>query len=107
MRASAAALHAFGQTVAGLGLGSVLLGYLSDSFAARAFTGDYAATCLAASGTPSSTCLAASATGLQQAMLAVGGFLLIAIYNYLSAARVLPGEIREAGQATAEFAPAH
>src|SRR3546814_6153142 len=30
MRASAAALHSFGQTVAGLGIGSVLLGSLSD-----------------------------------------------------------------------------
>ncbi|MBB3981968.1 MFS family permease [Sphingobium fontiphilum] len=34
MRASAAALHAFGQTVAGLGPGSVVLGYFSDRLAA-------------------------------------------------------------------------
>src|SRR3546814_4613485 len=43
MRASAAALHSFGQTVAGLGIGSVLLGYLSDRLADSNFAGDYAA----------------------------------------------------------------
>src|SRR3546814_4990037 len=48
MRASAAALHSFGQTVAGLGIGSVLLGYLSDRLADSNFAGDYAAICLAA-----------------------------------------------------------
>jgi len=93
MRASAAALHAFGQTVAGLGIGSVLLGYLSDRLAARVFAGDYRASCLAATGQPAPDCLAASATGLQQAMLLAGLVLLVAIYNYVRAARALSHEI--------------
>jgi len=89
MRASAAALHAFGQTAAGLGIGSVLLGYLSDHLAAQAFSGNYAAQCLAAKAAKSATCLSASATGLQHAMLAIGGVLLIAIYNYVRAGQRL------------------
>lgn len=101
MRASAAALHAFGQTVAGLGIGSVLLGFLSDKFAAHAFAGDYAATCLAQKGTTLPACLAASASGLQHAMLAVGGVLLVAIYNYIRAARALPREVAEGTTAPA------
>jgi predicted MFS family arabinose efflux permease len=92
MRASAAALHSFGQTVAGLGIGSVLLGFLSDRFAARAYAGDYARQCLEATGERAPDCLAASASGLQQAMMAVGSVLLIAIYNYIAAARRFPAE---------------
>jgi predicted MFS family arabinose efflux permease len=93
MRASAAALHSFGQTVAGLGLGSVLLGYLSDRLAAQHFIGNYRKECLAAIGPPTPSCLHASALGLQQAMLLAGLVLLIAIYNYSRAARALPREI--------------
>jgi MFS family permease len=94
MRATAAALHAFGQTVAGLGIGSVLLGYLSDRFAAAAFAGHYAADCVAVKGGHASpACVTASASGLQHAMLAVGGFLLVAIGNYLFAARALAREV--------------
>lgn len=96
MRASAAALHSFGQTVAGLGLGSVILGYLSDRLAAAAYPGDYAAACLSERGPPTASCLAASATGLQQAMMAVGVVLLVAVYNYWRASRALPGETAEA-----------
>ncbi len=93
MRASAAALHSFGQTVAGLGIGSVLLGFLSDRLAASSFAGDYARMCLAAKpGMAPHECLVAAANGLQHAMLAIGVFLPIAIYNYLRAARSLPHE---------------
>src|SRR3546814_6474443 len=72
MRASAAALHSFGQTVAGLGIGSVLLGYLRDRLADSNFAGDYAAICIAAKqGQAPGACAEAAATGLQHAMLAV------------------------------------
>ena len=97
MRASAAALHAFGQTVAGLGIGSVALGYLSDVQADYHFAGDYAARCLAVhAGGPAPGCLAASATGLQQSMLISALVLIVSVLNYLAAARHLP---REAGAA--------
>ncbi|WP_404477308.1 spinster family MFS transporter [Novosphingobium sp. BL-52-GroH] len=90
MRASAAALHAFGQTVAGLGIGSVALGYLSDLLADYHFSGDYAATCLGqhAAAVPAQ-CLVASATGLQQSMLISASVLAVAVANYLAAGKNL------------------
>lgn len=99
MRASAAALHSFGQTVAGLGIGSVLLGYLSDRLAAQAFAGDYRAICLSVASDRSPSCLEASAVGLQRAMLLAGLVLLVSIYNYLKAAQALPREISVARSA--------
>jgi predicted MFS family arabinose efflux permease len=94
MRASAAALHAFGQTVAGLGLGSVALGYLSDVLASYQFSGDYSAVCVRhAASTVDDSCLVASAAGLQQSMLISASVLAIAVVNYVMAARSLPGEL--------------
>ncbi len=93
MRASAAALHSFGQTVAGLGLGSVVLGYLSDRLAAFLYAGDYAADCLAsASARPTPACLAASADGLQLSMQVAACVLVLAVIHYMLAAKDLPGE---------------
>jgi MFS family permease len=91
MRASAAALHAFGQTVAGLGIGSVALGWLSDRLAARAYAGDYRAECL--HGMAGGLCGEASAQGLQHAMMAAGLVLIGAIVLYLRAGRALRCEI--------------
>jgi len=95
MRASAAAIHSFGQTVMGLGLGSVLLGYLSDRLAAAAFAGNYAENCLGVKGHAllSPACHEASAVGLQRAMMAIAAFLLLSIASYLAAARSLPREV--------------
>ncbi len=95
MRASAAAFHAFGQTVAGLGIGSVTLGWLSDRLATRAFPGDYARACLSAPRPLPAACTHASAEGLQHAMIAVGCVLLVAIVHYLLAARALAREVRD------------
>lgn len=90
MRASAAALHAFGQTVAGLGLGSVILGYLSDVLASYNFPGNYSEVCLGRDASRvAHGCLAASADGLQQSMLLAASVLAIAVVNYLIAARSL------------------
>lgn len=92
MRASAAALHAFGQTVAGLGLGSVLLGWLSDRLAAQAYAGDYQADC--AQKAVTLECSVGAAQGLQHAMMAVGVVLIAAIVLYLRAAKALRREIQ-------------
>lgn len=98
MRASAAALHAFGQTVAGLGIGSVALGWLSDRLATQAYAGDYRAECLR--GSVRGACGEASAQGLQHAMMAAGSVLLGAIFFYLRAAHAVRREIpNEAGSA--------
>lgn len=94
MRATAAAIHAFGQTVFGLGLGSVFLGWMSDRLASSHYGLSYAADCIARkTGIPSPACTAASGTGLQQAMLLLGLFLLLGIISYWLAARSITVEI--------------
>jgi MFS family permease len=94
MRATAAAIHAFGQTVFGLGLGSVFLGWMSDRLASRHYGAGYVADCLARrSGEPSLSCATASGSGLQQALLLLGLFLLLAIISYWIAAGSIAGEI--------------
>src|SRR5690606_33484327 len=92
MRATAAAIHAFGQTVFGLGLGSVLLGGISDKLAHDYYPGDYQTDCLG-SGVASAACTAASGSGLQQAMLLVGLALAAALSLYWIAARNIRREI--------------
>ncbi|WP_257538569.1 MFS transporter [Sphingobium sp. CFD-1] len=93
MRASAAALHSFGQTVAGLGLGSVVLGYLSDRLAAFLYKGNYAVDCLASGNMrPPAACLSAAADGLQMSMQLCALVLLIAVLHYVFAAKNLPLE---------------
>lgn len=93
MRASAAALHSFGQTVAGLGLGSVLLGYLSDHLAAWRYGAGYASDCVgAAGGSMTRACLQAAAGGLQLSMAATAFVLVLAVFLYLRAATNLPAE---------------
>lgn len=94
MRATAAAIHAFGQTVFGLGLGSVFLGWMSDILARSNYGETYASDCQIAGNEPaSSLCTAAAGTGLQQALLLLGLFLLLAILCYWLAARSIAGEI--------------
>lgn len=96
MRATAAAIHAFGQTVFGLGLGSVFLGWMSDRLASSYYGRSYAVDCLARkAGAPSALCATASGTGLQQALMLLGLFLLLAIASYWVAARYIEAEIAE------------
>lgn len=93
MRASAAALHAFGQTVIGLGLGSVVVGALSDSFTRSAYGPGYMTACRS-NKMLTGLCAAASATGLQQAILAISFVLVLAIFCYARASIALPLEIQ-------------
>ena len=94
MRATASAIHAFGQTVFGLGMGSAFLGWMSDWLARRAFGAGYAEVCLSAKRqAPTALCQAASGTGLQQALLLLGLFLLLAMACYWIAARSIAREI--------------
>lgn len=95
MRASAAALHAFGQTVAGLGLGSVLLGYLSDRLAGFLYNGNYAVDCLVSDKARlPAACLSAAASGLQLSLQVSASVLLIAVLHYCLAAKNLPHEVK-------------
>lgn len=93
MRATAAAIHAFGQTVFGMALGAAFLGLMSDRLAARAYGTGYAAACQSAHLHPGLACSTASGTGLQQALMLLGLFLLLAIGCYAIAARSIAGEI--------------
>jgi predicted MFS family arabinose efflux permease len=101
MRATAAALHGFGQAVGGLAIGSVILGYLSDKLASNAFGPDYQKVCLGVKKgvAPVPECLSASASGLQHAMLAIGFFLIISVVCFYFAARSLPREIEASERA--------
>lgn len=93
MRATAAAIHAFGQTAFGLGLGSAFLGYMSDVLATARYGQQYASQCLGGGASASASCAEAAGTGLQQALLMLGLFLLLAIICYWLAARSISGEI--------------
>jgi predicted MFS family arabinose efflux permease len=94
MRATAAAIHAFGQTVFGLGLGSAFLGWMSDRLAKGHYGTGYTMDCLALkSGAASEACTTASGIGLQQALLLLGFFLLVAVASYWIAAQNISGEI--------------
>jgi MFS family permease len=93
MRASAAALHAFGQTVIGLGLGSVVVGASSDALTRHAFGPGYDELCANVKFL-TGRCAEASATGLQQAILAISAVLALAILCYWRASIALPREIQ-------------
>ena len=77
MRASASFLLSFVLFLIGVGLGPTLVGFLSDQFAAHAFTmGDYAALCPAGSARAGSAealvtaCKAASGAGITRSIAA-------------------------------------
>ena len=93
MRATAAAIHAFGQSAFGLGLGSAFLGYMSDVLATARYGQQYASQCLGVGASASASCAEAAGTGLQQALLMLGLFLLLAIICYWLAARSISAEI--------------
>ncbi len=95
MRASTAALHTFGVIALGLGTGATLLGYLSDRFAAAQYGANYESCLKVAAESQSAACSAASAAGLQDAMFAVGGFLLLSIVLFALAGRTLVNELKD------------
>lgn len=85
MRASGVALYTLLYTLIGSGLGPVFVGGMSDTFAARAYTGSYITDCpngLAPKGALAervAACAEASASGLQMALsLAVLSFFVAA-----------------------------
>ncbi|WP_422342794.1 spinster family MFS transporter [Parasphingorhabdus sp.] len=94
MRATAAAIHAFGQTCFGLGIGSAFLGFMSDWLAKLSYGSSYGEECLVAGNVSvGAACSEAAGTGLQQALLLLGLFLVLAIFCYWLASRSIAGEI--------------
>jgi len=95
MRASTAALHTFGVIALGLGTGVTLLGYLSDRFAGQHYGPNYDSCLKVASDAQSAACKAASAAGLQEAMFALGIFLLLSIVLFALSSRTLVSELKD------------
>lgn len=91
MRASATAILTLTMSVLGMTLGPITAGWLSDIFAARAFVGDYAATC--ADATMIATCAAASAEGLRTALVTVCSLYVVAGILFYRVAGHLPCEL--------------
>lgn len=87
MRATAASLVGIVTNLVAAGGGPMMVGLLSDRFAARAYGPGFAADCAAAA--PSAACTAASAEGLTMAMLATASLFLWAAFHLLLAARTI------------------
>jgi hypothetical protein len=100
MRASASFISIFITTLVGLGLGPALLGFLSDTLAAHAFTlGDFAASCPGGKAPAGSAltlrqaCETASATGLRRAMLWSMSIFAWSSLHYFLASRTLKKDL--------------
>ncbi|MBU1374717.1 MAG: MFS transporter [Alphaproteobacteria bacterium] len=96
MRASATALLSVVMSLVGMTTGPVVTGWLSDLFAARAFTlGDYAA-CSADGGAADLTeaCRVASAVGIRNALVVIVTLFWWASLHYLLAARSIRAELQ-------------
>lgn len=114
MRASAAALFGLVFSTAGPGMGPLLLGFLSDLFASRAFThGDFAVLCTGGGAAQQAApglieaCAAASRYGLNQAFLMqlTVCFLGSGLFFLLSARRLREDVYQEQAQAPALAQP--
>jgi predicted MFS family arabinose efflux permease len=98
MRASATALLSVVMSLVGMTTGPVVTGWLSDLFAAQAFTlGDYAA-CATDGRTAELTeaCRVASAAGIRNALVVIVTLFWWASLHYLLAARSIRAELKPA-----------
>lgn len=93
MRATATALVSLTMSLIGMTTGPVVTGWLSDLFAARAFTlGDYAVLCPGGGSKATAladACRVASASGIRTALIIVVALLWWAAAHYLLAARAI------------------
>ncbi len=100
MRASATAILSLIMSIVGMTTGPVFTGWLSDLFAARAFTlGDYAALCPGTAHTAlADACRIASASGIKMALIIVVSLFWWAALHFFLAARTLKPELQAAIQ---------
>jgi len=95
MRATAAFVFFFVTTLVGIGLGPVVLGFVSDLYAGAAFAGgDYAGMCHAGTAVVRSSvvqerCAAASTAGIRYALLSGMLFYLWSAMHYYLASRAM------------------
>jgi MFS family permease len=89
MRSSSAAIYGLITSLIGLGLGPLLIGFLSDCYARRSYAaGSFDLDCAAAHA-QGAACLQASATGLQWGAMTCALLYLGAAVHYLFAAKTV------------------
>jgi len=95
MRASASAVLNLFYSLIGLGIGPLLIGWLSDRFAASGYSGGQMAYAHCGSIPKQLACAEAAADGLQQAMTAFSLFYLVGGAIVLLSSRTLPQDLRD------------
>ncbi|BAK68478.1 major facilitator superfamily protein [Sphingobium sp. SYK-6] len=93
MRGTASAIIIFFQNLVGMGIGPLFVGFLSDTFAARMFAGDYAAQCHGSTAQTAVECAAAGTLGIRYAMVICACFAFWAAFHYWKASRTLKDDI--------------
>lgn len=93
MRATITAITFLAHSFIGLSFGPLLLGFLSDRFAAASYDGAFAADCLGGKGSAGfdTACRVASAAGLQEAMILMSFAYVVGALFYFLAGRTLSG----------------
>ncbi|MDP3669071.1 MAG: MFS transporter [Telluria sp.] len=111
MRATSSAIMMMTMTLIGHGMGPPVIGFLSDFFASRAFTGGlYKGLCMGGAAAPAlgsalaDACLRASAAGIRNSMLCFVLVLVWAALLYLRAAKTYRADLHEPRE-TAVVAP--
>jgi MFS family permease len=96
MRASATAILSLIMSIVGMTTGPVITGWLSDLFAARAFTlGDYATACPALVGSGlADACRVASASGIRTALIIIVSLFWWASLHFFLAARSIRDDLK-------------
>ncbi|MCW2363140.1 MULTISPECIES: spinster family MFS transporter [Sphingobium] len=93
MRGTASAIIIFFQNLVGMGIGPLFVGFLSDTFAARAYAGNYAAECHGAVGQAAIDCAAAGTVGIRYGMIICASFAIWAGFHYWRASRTLKNDV--------------
>lgn len=106
MRASSSAVMMLAMTLIGHGMGPPVIGFLSDFFTSRAFTGGaYKTVCVSGAAAPAAAsdlaraCLEASAAGIRSSMLCFVVVLVFSALLYLRAARTYRQDLHKLGAA--------
>lgn len=93
MRGTASAIIIFFQNLVGMGIGPLFVGFLSDTFAARNFNGNYAAKCIGQAAQTVPECAAAGTLGIRYGMVICAFFAFWAAFHYWKASRTLKDDV--------------
>ena len=93
MRGTASAIIIFFQNLVGMGIGPLFVGFLSDTFAARAFSGNYSEQCRGQATQSVAECAAAGTIGIRYGMVICACFAFWAAFHYWKASRTLKADV--------------